>query len=1075
MDQADFLPISLNLLAEGLIITRAAPLDGAGPEIIYVNKAIETMTGYPAEALIGQTPRLLQCAQTDRAALDRIRAALSAGLPITETLINARCDGTLYFVEVKIVPERNEAGALIRFISIQRDVSTEMREREAARAHDASFRLLFDENPTAMYVVDRHSLETLKVNDAWLRLSGYNQETALSLRSTDIRPDVQHETLVRDILDEACTGRLAGPYNIKRQNGEQFPAMTMRRLINFNGRAAIISTLWDVSEIEAARAQVRETVTQLEHLSTTLAARTIELSHAHRLAKVGTWMWDLEERVLQFAPEIWLIMGHPPDDGPVTYERMRSMIHPDDYQKTMDQYYRGVKQRTAVTAEYRIILPDGTFRELLTYAEPVIDPDRDRVIALRGTSQDMTELRLIEAQLRASEDHYRHMVDLHPQIPWTADPDGRVLDAGAKWFRLTGLTESESFPNGWANVVHSDDLPAVMAAWGHCIATLMPLDIEYRIRSKQGDFLWVRVRAAIRRDDHGQPIRWYGTMEDITDRRNAENARRESEKLAERVINATSDAVIVFHPDLRVRFANAAAQRLFGDEINLQGQSLSRLLRIRMNNALIESVLDAYRSNQSSDIEFFWKHTDIWLEIHIRPDIDEVSLFIRDVSERKRAQRQLQHAASHDPLTGAPNRTVLFDQLATYLTTAVALERVALMCLDLDFFKEVNDTFGHPAGDTLLKLAVSRLRSCIRAKDLLARTGGDEFMLMQTGVRSRRDAELLADRLVTAFKQPFQIEGREVQVGVSVGIALSDAGQQTPGEIYKQADLALYNAKANNRGRYLFFEPEMNEEFRCSSELRSDLGGALTRGEFSLVFQPIINIRDQIITGAEALLRWQHPVRGHISPAQFIPLAEEAGYIHDIGRWVLMEACRAAKSWPDYVSVSVNVSAKQIDRGDFINIVEHTLAMSGLPAERLLLEFTESVFFAKIDTFTKTIKKLTELGLRIVLDDFGTGYSSLAYLDSFDFHKVKIDRSFISKVENGRQAMPILEAIMGVARGLGLMVTAEGIETVAQLDYVKRIGCDEAQGVLLGRPLSEDTLIQRISEQNHGVIRKIRA
>jgi diguanylate cyclase (GGDEF)-like protein/PAS domain S-box-containing protein len=1064
MRNTDFLPVSLDLIAEGILITDAKPLDGCGPEIIYANRAIEITTGYSVDELIGQTPRILQCAETDRAALDRIRAALEAGMPITEKLVNRKKNGEKYFVEIKIVPEWDEAGNLIRFISIQRDLTAEICEQERLRAQESSFRLLFEENPTAMYVLDRKSLKILKVNDAWLRLCGYDEKAALSLSSTDHRPDTPYEILLRDILDEASTGQLAGPYRVVGHNGKQFQAMTMRRLIDFEGREAIISVLWDVSEIESARAKVCDTMSQLEQLAAKLAMRTKELSDAHRLAKVGSWYWDISKRALFFTPETWLMMGRPNSEMPVTYEQMRAMFHPDDYQKTMDIYYRGFRERVAVNAEYRIILPIGEVREFLSYAEPVFDAADNRVVALRGTSQDITEFRTIEAQLRASEDHYRNMVDLHPQVPWTASADGTILDAGAKWLQLTGMTARESFPHGWTKIVHPDDLSQVLAEWQNCLKNLVPFDIEYRIRDKTGGFLWVRVRAVARLDGQGQPIRWYGTMEDITDRRNAENARRESEKLAARVLNATSDAVIVLNPELEIQFANAAAERLFGDDINLDGQSLSGLLRVRITNPLIQTVLGSHQSQEPSNAEFFWNRADIWFEIHIRPDANEISLFMRDVSDRKRAQRQLQYAASHDFLTGAPNRKVLFEQLAAYLKSAGPSERVAVMCLDMDFFKEVNDAFGHPVGDILLKSAVSRLRSCIRSTDLLARSGGDEFMLMQTGIHSREDASLLAERLISVMKQPFCIDRREVKVGASIGIAISDPGQQTAGDIYKQADLALYNAKAKNRGGYLHFDPTMIEEFRNSSELRNDLSGALARGEFSLVFQPIIRTTDQTISGAEALLRWRHPSLGYVSPAQFIPLAEEAGYIHEIGGWVLREAFRIAKSWPEHLTVSVNVSVKQIEREDFISVVEQALQVSGLPVKRVLLEVTESVFFSKIGTFAKTIETLAQRGLRMVLDDFGTGYSSLAYLDTFDFQKVKIDRSFISKIENTSQPMPILEAIMGVARGLGLLVTAEGIETAAQLEYIKKIGCHEAQGYLLGRPITEHEFAERVSD-----------
>jgi diguanylate cyclase (GGDEF)-like protein len=548
-------------------------------------------------------------------------------------------------------------------------------------------------------------------------------------------------------------------------------------------------------------------------------------------------------------------------------------------------------------------------------------------------------------------------------------------------------------------------------------------------------------------------------MEDITDRKNAEEAKRESEMLAAQVLDATSDAVLVLNAQLEIIFYNSTAQKLCGDRINNDRETLHHLLQIRKNNALIHAILSSYKSQNARNIEFFWKPADIWLDVHVRPDSERISLFMRDVSDQKRAQRQLQYAARHDALTGAPNRVVLFDQLASHLKTSVRSGHIALMCLDLDFFKEVNDTLGHPAGDTVLKLVVNRLRSCIRSNDLLARTGGDEFMILQTGVHSRHDVELLVERVVSTMKNPFHIEGREVQIGVSIGIALSDGDQQNSVEIYKQADLALYAVKYNNRGGFQFFEPAMDKEVRITREFRSDLAGALLRHELSVVFQPIVRTMDETIVGAEALLRWNHPDRGDVSPAQFIPLAEESGYIIESGEWVLQESCRAAQAWPDHMMLSVNVSPKQFERSNFNQIVARALEVSGFPPDRLILEVTESVFFSTTDIVTKTISELTSHGIRMVLDDFGTGYSSLGYLDTFEFRKLKIDRSFVSKIESATQPMPILDAIMGLAHGLGLAVTAEGVETRTQFEYLRKIKCHEVQGYLFGKPMSENELI----------------
>lgn len=336
-------------------------------------------------------------------------------------------------------------------------------------------------------------------------------------------------------------------------------------------------------------------------------------------------------------------------------------------------------------------------------------------------------------------------------------------------------------------------------------------------------------------------------------------------------------------------------------------------------------------------------------------------------------------------------------------------------------------------------------------------------MILQTGVRSYHDVELLAERLISAIKNPFEIEGRNVQVGVSIGIAVSHRSDENHNEMYKQADIALYSVKASNRGGYRFYDHTVDDEFQRLRDFRSDLGGALLREEFSLVFQPIFRTADETIIGAEALLRWKHPLRGDVPPGNFIPVAEESGYIIEIGNWVLQESCRAARLWPENMVLSVNVSPKQIEHGRFVATVGEVLQKYDMRPGRLLLEVTESAFFSANENVKDTIRALSALGVYMVLDDFGIGYSSLSYLDTFDFSRIKVDRSFIVKISESTKPMAILDAIMGLGQGLGLTVTAEGVETRTQLEYLKRIGCHEVQGFLLGRPMSNDELMSRIS------------
>jgi diguanylate cyclase (GGDEF)-like protein len=430
-----------------------------------------------------------------------------------------------------------------------------------------------------------------------------------------------------------------------------------------------------------------------------------------------------------------------------------------------------------------------------------------------------------------------------------------------------------------------------------------------------------------------------------------------------------------------------------------------------------------------------------------------------DISERRRAEAAIAHLARHDPLTALPNRSVLHETLRRSLPgdgagAALPPDEVALLWLDLDRFKEVNDTLGHPAGDTLLQQVAQRLRECVRGDDLVVRLGGDEFALLQRCGAQPASATALARRLVAALSQPFSIDGRAVRIGTSVGIALAPFDGTTPGALLKSADLALYAAKGAGRGTFRFFEPAMDESAQQRRLLQDELRAALALQQLRLDYQPQVNADTGAVTGVEALLRWEHPRRGRVSPADFVPLAEQTGLIVPIGRWVLSQACRDAMDWPDSVRVSVNVSAVQFRQGGLLRDVAAALADSGLAPQRLELEITETVMMADTDT-DAAVAQLEELrvsGVRVAMDDFGTGYSSLSHLRRFPFDRLKIDRSFVRDVACDPHAQSIVRAIQALGHSLGMCTTVEGVETAEQLAMVRAQGCTEVQGYLFARP-----------------------
>jgi diguanylate cyclase (GGDEF)-like protein len=413
---------------------------------------------------------------------------------------------------------------------------------------------------------------------------------------------------------------------------------------------------------------------------------------------------------------------------------------------------------------------------------------------------------------------------------------------------------------------------------------------------------------------------------------------------------------------------------------------------------------------------------------------------------------KIAHMARHDGLTDLPNRMWLRERLGHALAAVHRGEQLAVLYLDLDHFKSVNDTLGHPIGDELLKAISGRLRHCVRETDVIARIGGDEFAIVRTSLRDSQEASALARRLGEVIRAPYDIEGHAVIVDTSVGIAIAPNDGVDPNELLKNADMALYGAKTDGRGTYRFFEPEMDARMKARRTLELALRGALERGEFELNYQPLLHLGRNRVSCCEALLRWRHPERGMISPAEFIPVAEETGLIGPLGEWVLRKACTDAAHWPDEVKVAVNLSPIQLMNRNLLPVVMNALAASGLPSRRLELEITEAVLLQNTDRTLTTLHQLRELGVGIAMDDFGTGYSSLSYLLRFPFDKIKIDRGFIAGLPDDHESVAIVRAVAGLASNLQIATAAEGVETQAQLETVRALGCTEMQGFLFSRP-----------------------
>ncbi len=460
--------------------------------------------------------------------------------------------------------------------------------------------------------------------------------------------------------------------------------------------------------------------------------------------------------------------------------------------------------------------------------------------------------------------------------------------------------------------------------------------------------------------------------------------------------------------------------------------------------------------------EHFWSLTG-------KPILDKFGRFTgyhgvgSDITGQRRQQEQISFLARHDSLTKLPNR-VLFSETLHQACDNCETTGIALLCLDLDNFKIVNDTLGHATGDAVLVAVGERLRGCIREFDIASRLGGDEFAVIVV-TDDVEEALRVAKRIIERIMRPFHFDGQLVQIGISIGISMAPQDAKSPGTLMKNADLALYRAKAEGRGVVRLYDPEMDERMQARRKLQAALRRAVANNELHLVYQPIVDLADRRIAGAEALIRWQHPDRGLLSPGEFVPLAEESGLISEIGEWVLNQACAAAAGWPRDVSVAVNLSPLQFRDPNLVDTISGTLEATGLDPARLELEIVESTMLDNSSQTERALWKLNELGIRIALDDFGTGYSSLSYLRRFPFDKIKIDRSFIKDLGYEKDDSSIILAIIGLAERMNMVVTAEGVETAEQAELLVSYGCTQAQGYLFHRPLSGEAFAKVLAQE----------
>jgi diguanylate cyclase (GGDEF)-like protein/PAS domain S-box-containing protein len=659
-------------------------------------------------------------------------------------------------------------------------------------------------------------------------------------------------------------------------------------------------------------------------------------------------------------------------------------------------------------------------------------------------------------ELKRSRERMNAMLESIGDAFFAVDREWRVIYANVKAASFAGVDLGLSIGRPLLEISPALEGTALMELYREAMVSGQTASIE---AYWEPSGTWIEVRAYPTED--GLSVYFH----DINEKRLAAEALRKSEQRYRNLFQQAGDSILIVDRQLRIVAANGRACAHFGyREDELLGMSARD---IDSNFAYGPELYESLRQGQTHLLRIVKRRKDgstFPAEVHVsRFDEGGQEYFqaiIRDLTEREDAERQLRKLATHDTLTGLPNRALLHERLQRMLDDCAPGHSVAVMFLDLDRFKEVNDSFGHEHGDILLCEVAARLRKMLRPGDVVARLGGDEFVVAATCIGDAAGdnaAAAIASKLLEALTLPVTVGAQDVVVGASIGISLFPRDAGTRELLFQTADTAMYRAKAEGRNRYRFFEAAMTVAARARMALELSLRPALARGEFELHYQPRVDLRSMAVVGMEALIRWRHPQQGMVPPQQFIGIAEETGLINPIGRWVLREACRQTRRLIDEfgrpIRVSVNVSARQLAQPGFVDEVRDALAEAGLAPSALELELTESALIEDLERTAAMLGELQGLGVKLAVDDFGTGYSGLAYLRRLPIDVLKLDRSFVLQDDGRISAFDFVKAFVDMAHALQMSVVAEGVETAEVLDFLRAASCDEAQGYLLGRPL----------------------
>lgn len=947
---------ALESAANGVVITDR---DGT---ILWVNAAVTALTGYAAEDLIGQTPRLLKSGEHDEAFYRDLWSTITSGQVWRREIVNRRKDGCLYHEDMTITPVRDVHGTISHFIAIKQDVTD---RKQAEHEMEKQLRRTAAYLQTAgdgLHVVDTEG-QVLEANPAFCEMLGYSAEEMRTMTLGDF--DVQWSR-------EELTGKI---HDLMVQ------------------RSALFETLHRCKDGRLRRVEIRANVVTLDGQDLIFASAR-DITERTQVRAIEALLHEIDRRVLE---------GQTPEE----FLRFLCARLLDLFSATL--VWIGMKE------------PDGS-------------------ISLKASAG---------ADGLTAEQFLR---SLH--LGWREGPEGRSCVGDA--IRLGRPHQ--------CIVGESPESPWMARAQQYRLKTLLAIPLRTQTETHGALNLYARTRDAFDTETVQRLELIAGRISVALMMAQAQQQLR----LQGAAMATAANAIFITDRAGRIQWVNEAFTRMSGfTETEARGQTPRLLKSGRQDLRFYRELWNTILTGRPWRGEVVDRHKDgrlYTVEQTITPLRDargEVSHFVaihEDITVKKEAEARILHMAQHDALTDLPNRMLLRDRLSQTLARAKRNGRlVALLFLDLDRFKLINDTLGHDVGDRLLKGVADRLRRCIRESDTVARLGGDEFTVVLADLQDAKGAVRVAENILAALSEPFNLEGREVYTAASIGVVLYPTDADDADGLITHADTAMYRAKQQGGNCYQFFTAAMQAQVRARLETEHTLRDALARREFVLQYQPVVDLATGSVTGFEALVRWRSPSAGLVPPVEFIPIAEETGLIIPLGDWILQEACTRAKAWQQAgfpsLRMAVNLSARQFRQPRLADKIAGTLKETGLEARDLELEITESVFLEDAEATLETLTALKDLGVRLAIDNFGTGFSSISYLKRFSIDRLKIDQSFVGGLGTDPDDEAIVTAILAMARTLKLAVVAEGVQEESHRTFLLSQGCPEAQGFLFSRPL----------------------